>query len=359
MQITRGRVFVQRIYDVADEIDLVRAEQLLTSSSRRQIFMRSAKQIRLPHPPIELSLGQRPAPVADVPACELTARIYDLGAIAVTFAIDMPTPLDAEGLVAFGARIMPSEDAFAEAGRAIAEELVGAMKSACKIQQTSRVTEDYTIFRIYATEPRADADSLTQKLDLARLLLGETGPISQRERSQQSHAVISYSPDELVVIDWNSALVYDPSSSTELGDLLELTSMQLLELRAYDDIVGNALQRIYAELDRDRVLFQSTKYGRLSREIMRMVIDFTEMSDRVENSLRTLGDSWFARVHRAAVQEFDIPSWQRLLDQKLEVLRQINQLLVDQIASRISFRLEGAIVALIVLEIFLALLKVT
>jgi hypothetical protein len=358
MQITRGRVFVQRIYDVADEIDLTRAEQLLKSSSRRTPFVRSANQIRLPHPPIELLVGTRPAPLKDAPQCEVTARIYDLGAIAVTFELDMPTPLDSDGLVAFAARVMAPDEGFTAAGRAIAAELLGTVRSACKLEHTSTVAEDYTIFRIYATEPKVDAEALATKLDLERLLLGETGAISARERSQQSHAIISYSPDELVVIDWNSAVIYDTTPSRELVDLLELTSMQLLELRAYDDIVGTALQRVYAELDRDRVLFQSTKYGRLSRQIMRMVIDFTEMSDRIENSLRTLGDSWFARVHRAAVYEFDIQSWKRLLDQKLEVLRQINQLLVDQIQARITVRLEAAIVALIVLEIALALFKI-
>ncbi len=358
MQITKGRVFLQRIYDVADEIDLVRAEQILkTSSSRRLSFPRSAKQIRLPHPPLELLLGNRPAPLPETPTCEVTARVYDLGAIAITFAIDLPI-LDGEGLVAFSARIMAPDEGFTALGRTIADELALTIRGACKIEHTSTVTEDYTIFRIYATEPKVDADSLATRLDIERLLLGETGAISARERSQQSHAVISYSPEELVVIDWNSALVYDTSPSTDLVDLLELTSMQLLELRAYDDIVGTALQGVYAELDRDRVFFQSTKYSRLSRVIMRMVVDFTEMSDRIENSLRTLGDSWFARVHRAAVHEFDIPSWQRLLDQKLEVLRQINELLVDQISARITVRLEAAIVVLIVLEIFLAMLNV-
>ncbi|HVM63367.1 MAG TPA: hypothetical protein VMU14_00805, partial [Acidimicrobiales bacterium] len=80
-------------------------------------------------------------------------------------------------------------------------------------------------------------------------------------------------------------------------------------------------------------------------------------TDRIEHSLTTLGDSWLARVHQSALAEFEVDRWSRLVKDKLEVLRQINELLVDQITSRKSYRIEFAIVVLIVVELLLALLK--
>ncbi len=360
MRITRGRVLSQRFYDIADEIDLVRAEGLVRSLSRAPRSVRSAKQIRMLNPPLEMSLGSRPSPLPELPACEVLLRIYDVGAIAVTFVMEMPAGIDSEALIRLASSVTGPEEPFTQMGRGIADELAGAIRSACELKTTtSEVTEDYTVFRIYATEPKVDADALGDHLDMARLLLGETGQISLRERSQQSHAVISYSPEELVVIDWNAALIYDPSPANDLVDLLELTSMQLMELRAYDDIVGRSLERLYDELDKPRALFQSAQYGRLSRTIMRLFVDVSEMTDRIENSLHVLGDSWLARVHRAAITEFDIPRWQRLLDDKLNVLRSINEFLIDQITSRKALRLETGIVLLIVLEIILAIFKIT
>jgi hypothetical protein len=285
-------------------------------------------------------------------------RVYDVGAVAVTFGANMPRNLDAEALILLADKLMGEDDLFTAPGRLIADEIAQAIRPASKVRSISDVTEDYTVFVIHETQPELDADRLGDHLDVARLLLGETGPISERERSQQSHAWISYSPGELVVVDWNSALIYDRTGSTELADLLEMTSMQLVELRAYDDLVGRSLMRLYDELGRERSFFLSSKYSRLSREIMRQFVDVAEMSDRIENSLSILGDSWLARVHRAAIAEFEIPRWQRLLKDKLEVLRQINELLVDQINSSKSLRIEGAIVVLIIIEILFAIFKV-
>ncbi len=357
MKVTSGRVVVLRIYDIADEVDMGRAEALVRNLSRRPRFVRKARQISLPSPPLEMSLGPRPSPFAAIPSADVLVRIYDVGALAVSFSLPLPAPLDGEALIALAGRIEDAEDAFTAAGRTIADEIVQTIRSACKAGAVSEATEDYTIFRITGTEPRADADTLSDRLDIARLLLGETGAISKRERVQQSHSTISYSPEELVVIDWNSALIYDPSTSTDIADLLELSTMQLLELRAYDDLVGRSLTRVYEELGHERWLFKASKFSRLSRQIMRLFVDVTEMSDRIENSLHTLGDSWLARVHRAAVQEFEIPRWQRLLKDKLEVLRQINALLTDQITSRKALRLETAIVVLIIIEIIFAVFK--
>lgn len=357
MLVTRGRVLAQRFYDVADEVDLKRAAELMQSLSRRPQAVRSARQIKLPSPPLEMSLG--PRTVADFQSVDVLVRLYDVGALAVTFAVDMPCPLDDEALIAFGSRFLGGDDQFIAPGRAIADEILAAVRPACSTHSVSDVTEEYTVFVINATDPKTDADALPAELDVARLLLGETGPISKRERSQQSHAAISYSPDELVVVDWNSALVYAPPGASDISDLLELASMQLLELRAYDDIVGRSLAHLYDILgERQQSDFQQRRYLSLSRDIMRLFVEVTEMTDRIEHSLTTLGDSWLARVHQAALGEFEVGRWSRLVKDKLEVLRQINELLVDQITSRKSYRIEFAIVLLIVLEIVLALLKV-
>ncbi len=358
MLITRGRVLAQRFYDIADEVDLQRAASLVQSLSRRPRFVRSARQIRLPSPPLEMSLGTRPSPLPGFGQAEVLVRIYDVGALAVTFGFDLPTPLDGEGLIGIAGRILGGEDALVGPGRAIADEIVGAVNGACSTRNVSDVTEEYTIFTIQGTEPRVDADSIAAELDVARLLLGETGAISKRERTQQSHQYISYSPDELVVVDWNSALVFDRSGSSDIPDLLELASMQLLEMRAYDDILNRSLARLYDELGKPAPLLRTSKYTRLSREVMRLFVDVTEMSDRIENSLTTLGDSWLARVHRAAIAEFEVDRWSKLVGDKLDVLRQINEFLTNQITSGKSHRVEVAILLLIVFEILLALFRI-
>jgi len=165
---------------------------------------------------------------------------------------------------------------------------------------------------------------------------------------------MGYSPQELVVVNWNSAFIFQSLEINDTTELLELAVMQLLELRVYNDVVEQALTRLYNELSERTPLFRSSKYKHLSRDIMRLFVDTMEISDRIDNSLQFLGDPYFARIHRTAVTQFNIPRWQKQLRDKLEILRQINEMLVDQIGAQKSLNLEIAIVFLIVLEILFA-----
>lgn len=359
MRLTKGRVLAQRFFDVADEVRLAEAKAILERTSRRMQFVSTASRVRMTQPPLEVHVAARPTGVEGLPACESFVRIYDLGAIAVTFEIPLPTPAGPEELITFAARLFDAEASLTAAARPIVDEILSAIASACTNAKVSDVAEEYAIFLVEGWEPPLMADELARELDVARLLLGETGKITEAERQHVIRQSFSYQPDEVVVLDWNSALIVDPRGARDVADVLELASMQLLELRAYDHLVGRSLARLYVELgSRREDGFRVKKYSKLSREVMRLFVDLTELTERFDNSLHIIGDTWLARIHRAAVQEFDIPRWRSQLEGKLGVLHQINMLLVDQINARNTVRLEGAIVALIVLEIFLALLKI-
>ena len=358
MEITRGRVLAQRFFDIAEEVNLQHAERLVAELSRRPRFAGSARHIQLPNPPLEMTLGPRAIGLAGIHPSEVWARLYDVGALVVTFVIDIPPGTDSETLIRLAQRIAEGEETITQAARPMAQEIGTAIAQACKLSDVSTITEDYTIFYIQATQPTSDAASLGTWLDIPRLLLGEVEPIAEREREQLVHASFSYRPDDLVVIDWNSALVLDPTGAVDVPELLELASMQMLELRMYDVLVGRALDSVYLDLGTEqRGMFLSSRYSKLSRRIMRLFVDVTEITERIDNALTFLGDTWLARLHRAAVVEFDIPRWQRQLRNKLEVLRQINEFLVDQITSQKSLNIEIAIVGLIVIETLMAFLR--
>ena len=91
---------------------------------------------------------------------------------------------------------------------------------------------------------------------------------------------------------------------------------------------------------------------------MRLFVDVSDASERIDNALRFLGDTWLAQLHSAAIREFGVPRWQQQLRDKLELLRQINQFLVDDVANGKALRLELAIVVLIMVEILFALFKI-
>lgn len=358
LRIVRGHLLVQRAFDIADEIDLNKAAALLKEPSRRAQFVKHNKRIRFPNPPLELSLAKHTCGVPGLDATDVRLRIYDVGAITVTFTVPLPHATTSPELIQLGIRVFDAHDAITAEAQKIIEEMCAFLRSACKGPEISPVFEDYTTFVLEGVEPAVDAKRLPQLLDIPRLLLGDTGPIVDDERDRVMEASFSYRPDELVVINWDSGLIYNPSADPDIDDLLELVTVQLLELRTYDDEVGRYLDRLYDELESDRFqIFLSSNYQRLSRQIMRLFVEVTEITERIENALQHLGDTWFARVHHAAVKEFEIHRWQKQLADKLELLRQINEMLVDQISTRKSLRLELAIVLLIIVEMVLAVWK--
>lgn len=356
MQITRGRVFLQRFFDIAEEVDLGRAETLVRELSRRPRFVGSARHIELPHPPLEMSLGGRGLDAAGQRVTDVLVRIYDVGAVVVSFVVDLPNPFEAEALVQLAQHIAAQEEAITQQARPIADEIAAAIRPACKLSDlTSDIVEDYTVFFVQNTVPAVTAQNAQEQLDVARLLAADTGPLAPQERFNLTHAQLSYRPDDLVVVDWNSAFVLDPAGTLEVPELLEFTVMQMLELRTYDSVVGRALDRVYKELDDAHPAGSSSRnYQVLSRRIMKLFVDVIEITERIDNSITFLGDSWLARLHVAAAAEFGIARWQKQLRNKLEVLRQINKLLVDQITSQKSLRLEGAVLTVIVIEVLLA-----
>jgi hypothetical protein len=351
MKITRGRIYIQRLFDIADEINLTLAEERVAKLSRRPQLAANARHIELPTPPLEFHLEPQKLLDLSPSPCEVLVRLYDVGAVVITFMIDIQNIMG-EDLIKLGKYIAEVETDITEVARPISKQISEVVRPACKLGEASQVVEEYTIFYVQNTEPMLNASKLGEGLDIPRLLLGESESISDGERAQLMRSTFSYRPNDLVCIDWNAAFVLEPSCAVDVPELLELVSVQMLELRAYDAVVGSALHNLYENLDSNKKsFFRASRFARLSRRIMKLYVDVIETTERIDNALTFLGDTYLARVHRAAVAEFGIPHWQHSLRNKLEVLRQINEIIIQQITSQKSLNIEILIAALIFIEI--------
>jgi hypothetical protein len=134
---------------------------------------------------------------------------------------------------------------------------------------------------------------------------------------------------------------------------------RLLELRYYDDVLDKELSRIYDAIESRRtatpLLF--SPYKKLMRELMLTLIELTEFIERVENSIRIVGDTYLARVYEASVGALRIGPWQAQVTRKLRLLNQTYELLKGEVDTARALTLEAMIVGLIVFEVVMALLK--
>jgi hypothetical protein len=354
--VREGSVRIYRILDVADAIDLARAEALAAAPKSRFRLRSPRTALEVAQPPLRLALGTREVVVAGATRrVEIQASLFDYGVVSVL--LDLPvepgTPLEA---------LVPLAEALLErptpeidlAARAVAADLAGALAPALLRPHAWEGIETYTVFFVRAFEQAVTGARLLEEAPLARLLLGETDPtpLSAGERADVLKHRFAYLENDLAVVDWNSAFVHEPSGSSDVPDLLELATAQLLELRYYDAYLDRELSALRAETDRagNAGLF-TRRYSRLLRRTASLLVDMSEMVDRVENAVKIVGDFYLARLYQAALRRFRLPAWQESVLRKHRMLAEVNRVLSDGADVRRAELLELTIIALIAWEI--------
>lgn len=361
-----GAAIVYRLFDVGYAIDLARALELLATSAPERVrpLRGEAQALQIRNPPVTVMLGSE-ALVIDgrTASVELSARIFDFGVISLRARVAMPTDLDWTGFTRFGAAVdaHPALPALAEAClRQLVERMVGAVER----PRVADVREDYTVFRVTRAEladgTPARADTLIA-LDVVPLLLGESRPLSDDARRELLPHRFSYYGDDLAILTWESALIVEPGDhDTDVQYLLEFANAQLLELRYYDAILDGELPTLYdaiAVARRRWSIFPGRRFAALLSRLQTVVADTTEVVEHVENALKVTDDVYLARVYSAALEIFRGRAWRTGIDRKLSILRETYAMLNHESQASRNETLEIAIVALIVVEIVMGMVR--
>ncbi|RKH40823.1 hypothetical protein D7X55_25565 [Corallococcus sp. AB049A] len=356
----QAHILCYRTFDIAEEIDLERARKALTEDSRRLKLSRENSQyIQLPNPPVAYELGRRPLALRGGPVTvDATARLFDHGAASIILRVPVAPGTTWETLTHVADELYDSQ-ALEDLALELVEGVRRTISAAVQGPHLWDQSESYTVIFAERIQGNPSAEELFQSADIARLLLGEstTAPLAPREREAVTQVRFSYTAHDLVVVDWNSAFVYEPSGSRDIPDLLEIANAQLLEFRYYDERLDKHIARIHDEVQKRKpgwlTLFRSP-YRTLARETLGTLVDLNEFVERVENSLKIIGDFYLAKVYEGAVRRLRIPAWQASVTRKQQLLAQTYGLLKGEVDIDRSHVLEVMIVALIVLEILLA-----
>lgn len=96
------------------------------------------------------------------------------------------------------------------------------------------------------------AEALQERVDLVPLLSGERRALSEGARRDLLRKRFSYYQDDLVVLTWDRAFIYEPSGDSDVADVIEVANAQLLELRYYDELLDDELPRMNDLVDQTR-----------------------------------------------------------------------------------------------------------
>ncbi|HWW00228.1 MAG TPA: hypothetical protein VNZ64_11075 [Candidatus Acidoferrum sp.] len=194
---------------------------------------------------------------------------------------------------------------------------------------------------------RSVAALLTQEPDIAHL--------SKQEADESTGRFLSYYEHDLVVVDWDAALIIDERRNfDETLYVMELANLQLAELEAYDRILDDSLERAYRDLT------SRPARGRTAvlRELREIRIDLARFSDEMSNLTKFFGDWHLARIYENISARFHLSDWHRTIDDKLQILDDLYQLLNHDRTNRWMLLLEVTIVLLFIIDLVILLFGV-
>jgi hypothetical protein len=163
----------------------------------------------------------------------------------------------------------------------------------------------------------------------------------------------SYYPNDLAIIGWNGAFIYDSASGAQTAtELLEYANSQLLEFRHYDDLMTRELDGVYRSLDRGTGILARWRLAREARRLHTVLLEVTELSERADNAIKFLSDMFSARLYRLAAAKVGVIDYKNLVNQKLRTAGDLYRFMVDQFHQSRAFALELLVVIILIIDLF-------
>lgn len=362
LRLSTASALCYRFFDVADAIDLERCRALLAGHGaevRRVGFSRAGSAyLQLSNAPLAADLGARSLTIGGkATPVQLGVRLFDHGCLGVVLRVPIAPGQTLEEVTPFADELYDSS-AIVELAQAELQGLRTLLAPAFQKPHLWESHEEYTVLHVTAFDTRPQAEAVLAEPGLAKLLLGETGPLSARETREVLEHHHSYTSEDLALMEWNAAFLYEPTGSEDIIDLLEIANAQLLELRYFDAVLDAELTRAYDGIDMNKGSILYSPYRKVVRELMQTVIELSEFIERVENALKIVGDVYLARVYESAVQQLRVRHWTEQVSRKHRLLQQTYSLLKGELDHDRSLTLEVMVVILILLEVLMAVAKV-
>jgi hypothetical protein len=356
LDIAAGAVRAYYLFDVADTIDLAKAGALGAQSrapATLPLHPHAQPYLQFPVPPLVANLDDA---TFDALRCSVRLKMYDYGVVSLRLSFPAAGSWGDLNSLVDRARTDERIARFAQtAVERVCDEYAAAFDD-----RHPPLVEDYFIVEIDRFTESVDAESLIDEHagELAGLLLGERRPLAASEADEALRMRFSYYEDDLTIVQWDTAFVYDRrESALAIEDILEFANSQLLELRTYDALLDHELDGIYKMQPSGPPRSLRGRHEAEQAAVLRyLIVDVLELTDRSTNALKVVGDAYYARIYRAAARRLGLSDWQRQIDTKLASVGEMYRFFSDQARSRRDEFLEVTIVALVAIEVVIGIL---
>ena len=343
-QIFSGTIYIFHAFDIGDDINLKKVEQLpAINTIPRQL----PKYFKNYHIPLNVEL---PHPHSS--SKNIGCKIHNFGALSLGYKIPFTDTLQN-----IRASFNEIANQFQEQSVIDAKTMFKKISKYVTKSQFFQTKSSYIVMQVNPQPDKIDVKKLREQFGsiIASTLRFETKTLSELQKNEILSSAISYFRGDIIIVDTDAAFVYD-SEYEEVLDFFEFADIQLLELRFFDRLLDQQLNKIYEE-EAGKIPISSYLpfIGTLTSDpvgwLGKLKVDISVITERLESSIKVAGEPYFSDLYDLLVKKLDLKNWQEGIDRKLRIIHDVR--VVYQ--HKMDVIREGILEVLIIILIFIEL----
>jgi len=346
-----GNIYIFHAFDVGDDINLERIEQ---SRALNTVPHQMPKYFKNYHAPLTIEVPHHPHRSQKC----ISTKIHNFGVISFVYKIP------------FTGTLANVRKEFGEMSNQFQEQSVIDVKVIYKrIEQYIskpkffQTRASYMVLEVDPIPEQITVDQLKEQYGsvITSTLRFETDVLSEYQRKEMLNDAIGYFRGDLIMVDTDAAFVYD-AEYQELLDFFEFANIQQLELRYFDRVLDEKLNKMYegegGKLPlRAYLPFIGSNASDPIAGLSKLRVDISVITERLEGSIKLAGEPYFSELYELLVEKLDLASWRSGIERKLSIINNVQSVYRHNIDVNREDMLTVLIIILIFIELVIGLLK--
>ncbi|MCF6154530.1 MAG: hypothetical protein E3K36_04605 [Candidatus Brocadia sp.] len=201
--------------------------------------------------------------------------------------------------------------------------------------------EEYSVYCVsdYQGDPE---DIISKHKDsITGLLKTERIPLDEEEINATLKFNIKYSKDDITIVEWDGAFVFDPRGDFASNiELLEIANLQLLKLRLLEYEIEERLEKAAHLLQKATIKkipwLNSRKIRHSLREIIQIRTESIQEFAATERHIKLIGDWYSARLFNLIAKKLHLEAWKININKTLDTLEDIYSMIAENFSISLS-----------------------
>lgn len=209
--------------------------------------------------------------------------------------------------------------------------------------------EEYSVYCV--SDYKGDPENVISehKDSIAGLLKTERIPLDEEEITTTLTFNIKYAKDDLTVVDWDGAFIFDPRGDFASNiELFEIANLQLLKLRLLEHEVEKRLEKAARLLQKTTARkipwLKSREIRHSLREIIQIRTESILEFAATERNINLIGDWYSARLFDLITKKLHLEEWKTNNNKTLDALEDIYSMISENFSMSFSTTLEFIII---------------